>query len=118
MLTEHESRLLGCFLNRGEKRRTSQSDADIEERKQRIFSQMVAPVTRQVLDLQSRTSAGMAASRNDTVVSKAPETETETGKKLGSQSQLSVRSNVAEEQEECDWYVPLFRRRRTQSFQI
>jgi hypothetical protein len=116
MLTEHESRLLGCFLNRGEKRRTSQSDADIEERKQRIFSQMVAPVTRQVLDLQSRTSAGMAASRNDTVASKAPETET--GKKLGSQSQLSVRSNVAEEQEECDWYVPLFPRRRTQSFQI
>jgi hypothetical protein len=112
MLTEHENRLLGRFLNRDEKRRMSQPDADIEERKQRILSQMVAPVTRQVLDLQSRTSASAAASRNDMVVSKAPETDT--GKKLGSQSQWSVCSNVAEGQEECDWYAPPLLRRRTQ----
>jgi Ring finger domain len=110
MLTEHENRLLGCFLNRGEKRQRSQPDADIEERKQRILGQMVAPVTRQVLYLQSRTSVGVAASGNDTVVSKASETE------IGSQSQLPVRSIVAEQQEECDWYVPLFPRRSTQPF--
>src|SRR5438270_13096671 len=116
MLTEHEDRLLGCYINRGEKRRMSQLDADIEERKQRILSQMVAPVTRQVLELQSRTSTRVAAPQNDTLVSKAPQPET--GKKLGSQSLLSVRSDVAEGQEECDWYVPLLPRRYTQPLQI
>jgi hypothetical protein len=101
---EHGNRLLGCVQNRNEKKRMSQPDAEIEERKQRILSQMAAPVTRQVLELQSRTSAGVAASRNDTVVPKAPKTET--GEQLGLQCQVPFYSNVAEEQEERDWYVP------------
>jgi hypothetical protein len=82
-----------------------QPDADIEERKQRILSQMTAPITRQVLELRSRTFADVAASQNDTRASKAPEIET--GKKLGSQSRVSVHDGVAEGQEECIWYVLL-----------
>jgi len=96
--------------------RVNQPDADIEERKQRILSQMMAPITRQVLELRSRTFAGVAASQNDTRVSKAPETET--GKKLGSQSRVSVHDSVAEGEEECNWYVPLLQRRRTQPLQV
>lgn len=70
---------------------------------------MVAPITRQVLELRSRTFTGVAASQNDTVGSKAPETDT--GKKPGSQSRVSVHDSVAEEQEEYIWYVPLLQHR-------
>lgn len=80
-------------------------DADIEERRQRILSQMVAPITRQVLELRSRTPTGVAALPNDTGGSQAPETEI--GKKLGSQGRVSGHDSVAEGQEECIWYVPL-----------
>jgi hypothetical protein len=118
MLTEYENRLLGCFLNRGQTVRVNQPDADIEERKRRILSQMVAPTTRQDLELRSPIFTGVAASQNDTGVSKAPETETETGKKLGSQSRVSVHDSVAEGKEECNWYVPLLQRRRTQPLQV
>ena len=112
---ERENRLLGCFLNRGETVRVNQLNADIEERKQRILSQMAAPITRQVLELRSRTFNSVTASQNDTGGSQAPETETG---KLGSQSQVSVHYNVAEGQEECNWYVPLLQRRRTQPLQV
>jgi hypothetical protein len=64
---------------------------------------MAALITRQVAELRSRTFTGVAASRNDTGVSKAPETET--GKKMGPQGRVSVHYNVAEGQEECNWYV-------------
>lgn len=91
-------------------------DADIEERKQRILSQMVAPITRQVLELRSRTFTGVAASQNGTGGSKA--LETETGKKLGSQSRVSVDDSVAEGQEEYIWYVPLLQHRHSQPLQV
>jgi len=73
---------------------------------------MVAPVTRQVLELRSRTFTGVTASQNDTGGSKAPETET--GKKLG----VSVHDSVAEGQEEYIWYVPLLQHRRSQPLQV
>ena len=103
-------------MKREEKVQVNRPDADIEERKQWILSQMVAPITRQVLELRSRTFTGVAASQNDTAGSKAPETET--GKKLGSQSRVSVHDSVAEEQEEYIWYVPLLQHRRSQPLQV
>jgi hypothetical protein len=70
---------------------------------------MAAPITRQALELRSRTFTDVAASQNDTGDSQAPETET--GKR-------GSHYNVAERQEECNWYVPLLQRRRTQPLQV
>lgn len=92
---------MGGAAPSSEDRLTKLSDSGIEERKQRILSQLAAPVLRKTLNFDLATSTCVGGHRTDTVNrhgTKIPESP-------GHKNQVPVPPGSAEEQNECDWYV-------------
>jgi hypothetical protein len=96
----HGHRILGYATRDTRKKLVNQADPSLEERRQRILSQMAAPVMRKKLDLDTDMSACAGASENDRESDEAPESGT---KRF--QIQASVSPGDIGDQDDHTWYV-------------
>jgi hypothetical protein len=88
----------------GQKTPENRFDSAAQERKQRILSQLAAPVMRKTLPLD----LGTSNDAGDKQANMLPEHVIYTGESSGSQHHVHVPPDGAEEQEEYNWYVSAF----------